>query len=471
MRNVSVRGGHVVVDELVPAESGPAVLLVAGTGCSLDFWRRDLCEALVAAGLRVIRFDQRDTGGASSDPAGAPTYGLPDLVEDAVAVLDALDVRQAHWVGFSQGGWVAQLAALDHPQRVASLTLVASRPVAHGPNDPDLPEVSDVLLAAFAEALPAPDSADRDGWVRYLVDGERPFASTTARFDVEDARALAATVFERTADLEAMLTNHPVAPQGDRWRERLGEIDVPVAVVHGKDDPLFPPGNGEALARELPAARLHLVAGMGHELPRRVRPGVAAVIIDTVDRGEARRDPAPIDAVAERHLGGDHLDTLPFTEVRRSAIHGRGLFATASRPAGTLLGELDGQVVDAAAHPDVVDALEWNALNPTTLLVRPIRTSYGFLNHSDQPNVIIDPDGRRLRAGKPIAPGDELTIDYLAQPVPESYLRSDEARRLRTAEKQSVLSARRHHCAGSTNGPGTGRRSEFGTGDPASTLS
>lgn len=430
MATVPVRGGHVVVDDS-GSDADPAVLLVAGTGGSMDFWRADLCEALAAAGRRVIRFDQRDTGMASADPAGAPTYGLPDLVDDSLAVLDALGVDRAHWVGFSQGGWVAQLAAVEHPHRVASLTLIATRPVAHGPNDPDLPEVNEALMAAFASAAPAPAPDDVDGWVDYLVDGERPFASARVPFDAADARALATVVVERSRDLGAMVSNHPIAPQGDRWRDRLNRVTVPVSVVHGEDDPLFPLGNGEALASELRDATLHVVPGMGHELPARVRPAIARVIVATVRRGEDARTPAPIDELVERHLGGTHLATVPHTEVRPSEIHGRGLFATAPIAAGTLLGTLDGQVVDPTVNPAVVDALEWNALTPSALLVRPIRTSYGFMNHSDRPNVTVDADGRRLRARTGIDAGDELTIDYLAQPVPEQYLRSPEVRRLR----------------------------------------
>ncbi|QYG91457.1 alpha/beta fold hydrolase [Iamia sp. SCSIO 61187] len=429
MVTVPVRGGHVVVDEPAPGHLGPPVLLVAGTGGSMDFWRPDLCAALAAAGLRVIRFDQRDTGAASADPAGAPSYGLPDLVDDALAVLDATGVDAAHWVGFSQGGWVAQLAAVRHPHRVASLTLVASRPVAHGPNDPDLPEVRDELMEAFAASAPPPPPGDAEAWVEYLVAGERPFGSDRSPFAADDARALAAVVVERTRDLEAMVTNHPIAPQGDRWRERLGEVTVPVAVVHGEDDPLFPLGNGEALARELATATLHAIPGMGHELPARVRPTVAAVIIDTVRRGEAAS--AAIDEVVARHLGGAPLVTMPNTEVRPSEIDGRGLFATAPLAAGSLVGVLDGQVVDPESSPMVVDALEWNALTPTALLVRPIRTSYGFMNHSEHPNVAIDADGRRLWAQGSIEAGQELTLDYLAQPVPERYLSSPEVRRLR----------------------------------------
>lgn len=300
MVTVPVRDGHVVVDDSGNRD-GPAVLLAAGTAGSMDFWRADLCATLTAAGLRVIRFDQRDTGGASADPPGAPSYGLPDLIEDALAVLDATGVETAHWVGFSQGGWVAQLAAVEHPHRVASLTLIASRPVPHGPNDPDLPEVTEALMATFDAAAPTPAPEDTEGWIEYLVDGERPFASSQMPFDAADARALAAIVVDRTSDLEAMVSNHPIAPQGDRWRDRLNTVTVPVAVVHGADDPLFPLGNGEALAAELRHATLHVIRGMGHELPARVRPAVSRVIVDIVRRGEDARTPAPIDEVVEKY--------------------------------------------------------------------------------------------------------------------------------------------------------------------------
>jgi hypothetical protein len=98
-----------------------------------------------------------------------------------------------------------------------------------------------------------------------------------------------------------------------------------------------------------------------------------------------------------------------------------------------VLCRLDGQVVDAQCYPAVVDALEWNALTPRLLLVRPLRTSYGYINHGKRPNVAIDADGYTMRACQPIAPGDELTMDYFAQPVPQAYLDSDEAAALRRA--------------------------------------
>lgn len=173
---------------------------------------------------------------------------------------------------------------------------------------------------------------------------------------------------------------------------------------------------------------------MGHELPTRVRPAVAAVIINTVARTQGAPT-APMDKLVVNHVAGGHLHTIDRTEVRKSEIHGRGLFATAPVAAGTVLGALDGQLVDPIAHPEVVDTLEWNAITPSSLLVRPIRTSYGYMNHSEHPNVAIDADGRRVWAHAPIEAGEELTIDYFAQPVPECYLQSNEAQRLRAANR------------------------------------
>ena len=144
---------------------------------------------------------------------------------------------------------------------------------------------------------------------------------------------------------------------------------------------------------------------------------------------------SPIDVLAASLLYGvPCIETIPGTEVAGSGIQGRGLFARRAWSRGDLLGTLDGQIVDVTRHPGVIDALEWNALSEQLLLVRPVRTSYGFMNHCTAPNVAIDVDGRTMRAGRAIAPGDELTLDYFAQPVPAAYLTSAEAAALRAID-------------------------------------
>jgi pimeloyl-ACP methyl ester carboxylesterase len=242
-----------------------AVLLVMGAGASMDWWHDDFCARLAAGPRYVIRYDHRDTGGSTSYPPGEPGYTGDDLVADAAALLAVLGVRRAHVVGQSMGGALAQLLALDHPERVASLTLVATSPA--GP-DPDLPPMTDEAGAAFA-AIAEPDWSDRAAVIEYLTEQWRASASRSRSFDEEGTRALCARVVDRTTNMESSMKNAYAAEGSDRWRERLGGLDVPTLVVHGTEDPVFPLGHGQALAREIPGAELLTLEGGGHELARR----------------------------------------------------------------------------------------------------------------------------------------------------------------------------------------------------------
>lgn len=247
----------------------PPILLIAGTACSMDWWQEGFCERLAAGSRFVIRYDHRDTGRSVNYEPGAPPYTMRDLDADAVALLDAFGLGSAHLVGMSMGGWIGQLVALDHPDRVASLTLISTRPTGHGPSDPELPEMSEELQALFSEEDETePDWSDREAVIEYIVEGERPFAGSLP-FDEAAMRATAARVYDRTANLAASMTNHFVIDSGDRWRERLGEIGAPTLIIHGTEDPLFPYGNALALEREIPGARLLPLERVGHEMPPR----------------------------------------------------------------------------------------------------------------------------------------------------------------------------------------------------------
>ena len=250
-----------------------AILLIGGAASSMDYWDDELCERLAAGETRasarfVIRYDLRDTGRSVSYEAGAPPYTRGDLAVDAVGVLDALGVARAHVVGMSMGGGLAQLVALDHPDRVATLTLISTSPGGPGGQNDDLPAMSDELARVFSEPAAEPDWSDREAVVDYLVDADRPFAGSLP-FDEAGKRSLAGRVFDRTDSIASAMTNHWILEDGEPTRPRLGDVTASTLVLHGTEDPLLPYGHGVALAREIPGAQLVPLEHVGHEMPPR----------------------------------------------------------------------------------------------------------------------------------------------------------------------------------------------------------
>lgn len=239
----------------------PAVLLISGSSASMDWWPVEFC-ARIAAGRRfVIRYDHRDTGQSITYPPGRPGYSRDDLVADIVGLLDAFGRASAHLVGLSMGGALAQQVTLNHPDRVASLTLIATTSVGPGP---DRPPMTDELRAYYERADDV-DWSDRAAAVEHILAEDRALAG--ARYWDEAARrATVARVVDRSADIAAK-ANHDLAHSTTPWRQRLGEIGVPTLVIHGTDDPLFPLGHGQALAAEIPSAELITLADVGHEMP------------------------------------------------------------------------------------------------------------------------------------------------------------------------------------------------------------
>ena len=240
----------------------PAIMLIHGAGSSLLSWDEKLCRLLADGGRFVIRYDLRDAGRSVTYEPGTTKYGMRDLVEDAVGLLDALGVERAHIVGMSAGGGIGQLLALDHPERVATLTLASSTPGGPGPPNPDLPDPTPQL---FANEPPEPDWSDREAVIDYLVEAERPFAALSWPFDESAMRELAGRVVDRSTNLEWGLANAFSQAAGEPWRERLGAIAVPTLVIHGNEDPLFPYGHALALAEEIPGAELLPLEATGHE--------------------------------------------------------------------------------------------------------------------------------------------------------------------------------------------------------------
>ena len=242
-----------------------------------------LCRRLADRGRLVVRYDQRDTGRSTSYPPGAPGYTGADLGSDAVAVLDGLGIVRAHVVGLSMGGGIAQYLALEHRDRLATLTLMSTSPI--DPRIQGLPGMTPELRATFAEERPEPDWRDRDAVIDYIVEGERPYAGP-GNLDEPRLRAIAGRVFDRSNDIAASMTNHFLLDQDSLTHPRLGRLaGHPTLVVHDTADPLFPLAHGRALADAIPGAQLVELDDVGHQLPR---PHTWERLVDTLIEHTAR---------------------------------------------------------------------------------------------------------------------------------------------------------------------------------------
>jgi pimeloyl-ACP methyl ester carboxylesterase len=258
--------------------AAPLVLLAGGT--TMLSWPDALCEALARDGRHVVRYDLRDSGASTTVDPEAPAYTLRDLAADAAALARGLDERPAHLAGFGVGGMVAQVAALDHPDAFRALTLVGTRPVAPGPVDDDLPDHDHAAMKERFE-LPKPEWSDRASVAEFAAAGAVVFGD-----DPDEARDTAGRIFDRTPgttrslqmanQLGMVFASLDCAP---RWRERLAGLALPTLVVHGRGNRFFPVGNGEALARDIPGARLLVLEQAATAIPAASADEVAAAML------------------------------------------------------------------------------------------------------------------------------------------------------------------------------------------------
>jgi pimeloyl-ACP methyl ester carboxylesterase len=246
--------------ETFGAADDPAVLLVHGASTSMLGWEEELCERIAEGGRYVIRFDNRDTGRSVSYPPGQPGYSLRDLVADAVGILAVLGVERAHWVGRSMAGNIITSAALDYPDRVASLTFIGA-----SPGGPGLPPMSSEFTNYVSSG--GPDPSDTAATVDFIVGLVKVYSGGSPYFDEAWMRPRIERDVARTTNIASSQINHFMLDMGEPAGERLGEMTVPTLVVHGEKDPVFPLEHGQAMQKAIPGATLLVLDKAGHELP------------------------------------------------------------------------------------------------------------------------------------------------------------------------------------------------------------
>lgn len=267
------------------------MLLVMGLGTQMIAWPDELCGDLADRGYHVVRYDNRDCGLSTHlrhvrAPSlrdvvlrrAQPPYTLTDMADDAVALMDGLGWADAHVVGASMGGFIAQTIALNHRRRVRSLTLMMTSTGSRRVGNPN--------LRLYSRLTRRRAIADRDAAVSLAVETYRIIGSGGYAFDEEYLADLAGRSYDRAHDPGGYLRQlSAVAAQPDRTTG-LRRLDVPALVMHGLDDPLVSPSGGLALARSLRGSRFVGYPGMGHDLPRQLWPDFADQITSLARRAD-----------------------------------------------------------------------------------------------------------------------------------------------------------------------------------------
>jgi pimeloyl-ACP methyl ester carboxylesterase len=239
----------------------PAMLLIMGAMSSLDWWDEDFCLRIADQGRFVIRYDHRDLGRSTIYESGTSNYTITDMADDAVGVLDAYSIAQAHIVGMSLGGMIGQILALRYPERIFTLTLIASS--VFGTEMEKLPPMDQSILDHHAKSASI-DWSNREAVIPYLADGWKTLAGSKP-FEQKRIYRLAEREADRAKQLSSRF-NHAMLQGGGEYYDRMGEISVPVLIIHGTEDPALPYEHGLALTKSIPHAELVPLDGSGHEI-------------------------------------------------------------------------------------------------------------------------------------------------------------------------------------------------------------
>lgn len=281
--------------ETFGAGSDPAVLLVMGLGCQLVHWDDEFCGRIAEQGFRVVRFDNRDIGLSTKMrdhgvpdvakmsalklvglPVKAP-YGLEDMADDALGLLDALSIDAAHVLGVSLGGMVAQQMVLRQPDRVRSLCSWMST-TGESYYRPTW-KATKAMLARAPDEIP-----ER---IEHTVSMMRVIGSPPPLFDEAGVRERAAKALARNTERAGFARQFAAVIAAKPRTKALSKVTgVPTLVLHGERDPLVPLSAGRATARAIAGARLHTFAGVGHDMPRAIwREAIGHFVANTERAG------------------------------------------------------------------------------------------------------------------------------------------------------------------------------------------
>jgi pimeloyl-ACP methyl ester carboxylesterase len=276
----------------------PTILLVMGLGTQMVAWRPDFCEELAGHGFRVVRFDNRDIGRSTKVGGRPPTlvqlltrsrnagrYRLKDMAADAIGLLDHLEVEAAHVDGATMGGMIAQEMAARYPDRVLSLASIMSTTGNRWKGQPHVK-----LYPMFLRRAPE----DRDAYIRHVTALFKAIGSPGFDRDEEEIRTIASESYDRGHDPAGGARQlGAIVASGDRTRV-VRRITAPTVVIHGTRDLLVRPSGGRATADAISGAKLVMVEGMAHDLPRGAWPQIIEAILENI----ARAAPVAEDAQA-----------------------------------------------------------------------------------------------------------------------------------------------------------------------------
>jgi pimeloyl-ACP methyl ester carboxylesterase len=273
--------------ETIGESSSEPLLLIAGIGSQLLAWSDDFCKKLAVNGFFVIRFDNRDVGLSTKlNDAGIPDmmeisaayyrgekptlpYTLEDMADDAVGLLDALNVEKAHICGASMGGIIAQIIAYRHPSRVHSLIVMISTT-----GNPGLPPAKPEIMAQFFAPVPS----EREAYIEEMIKRDSLICGNF-EYDKVQRREYRTKEYDRSYYPEGIARQMAAMAVPGNIQPRISSIKAPTLVIHGKEDPFNSIDAAKEIASTIPGAELLLIDGMAHSFPKEILPQIIKAIV------------------------------------------------------------------------------------------------------------------------------------------------------------------------------------------------